>query len=368
MFTGRYLHTATLLTNGKVLVAGGLALGGGFLTDAELYDPTSSSWASAAALNLGRSRHTATLLPNGEVLVAGGLTDNTGNGVASTEIYNPTNNSWTYGASMVSARWFHTATLLSSGKVLVAAGAVFTNSAAVYLSSAELYDPGSNTWSSAGSLSTPRYEHKATLLPNGQVLVTGGANASGSLTNAELYDPIHNSWTNTGSMILPRTDFTTTLLPNGKVLAAGGLSTGSSVLTNCEVYNPAVGQWTATAGLTTSRYFDAAVLLTNGNVLAIAGVNATNYLTSAELYNSSNVTVSKIILSSPLTVSNGAFQLAFTNTSDISFTIYGAPDFSQPLGNWTALGGPAEVSPGHYQFSDPQASNYTKRFYAISPP
>ena len=167
--------------------------------------------------------------------MAGGLTDNTGNGVGSTEIYNPTNNSWTYGASMVSARWFHTATLLSSGKVLVAAGAVFTNSAAVYLSSAELYDPNSNTWSSAGSLSTC-VEHKATLLPNGQVLVTGGANASGSLTNAELYDPIHNSWTNTGSMILARTDFTATLMPNGKVLAAGGPVFNSSAFTNCEVY------------------------------------------------------------------------------------------------------------------------------------
>ena len=368
MFTGRYLHTSTLLNNGKALVAGGLAPGGGFLTDAELYDPTSSSWTFAAVLNLGRSRHTATLLPNGEVLVAGGLTDNTGNGVPSAEIYNPTNNSWTPAAPMVSARWFHTATLLLNGKVLVAAGAVFTNSAALYLSSAELYDPNSNSWSSAGSLSTPRYEHKATLLPNGQVLVTGGANASGSLTSAELYDPIRNSWTNTGSMILARTDFTTTLLPNGKVLAAGGLSTSSVILTNSEVYNPAIGQWAATAGLTTSRYFDAAVLLTNGNVLAIAGVNATNYLTSAELYNSSNVTVSKISLSSPTTVSNGTFQLAFTNIPDISFTIYGATNVSQPLRNWTVLGGPTEVSPGHYQFSDPQASNYMKRFYAISPP
>ena len=116
------------------------------------------------------------------------------------------------------------------------------------------------------------------------------------------------------------------------------------------------------------RYFDAAVLLTNGNVLAIAGKNTTKLSYQRGAYYLSNVTVSKITLSSPGTLSNGTFQLAFTNTADISFTIYGATNFSQPVANWTVLGGPAEVTPGHYQFSDPQASNYTKRFYAISPP
>jgi len=120
--------------------------------------------------------------------------------------------------------------------------------------------------------------------------------------------------------------------------------------------------------MTTARDSHTATLLPNGKVLVTGGFNNGNYLASAELYNSSNVTTSKITLSSPGTLSNGTFQLAFTNTADISFTIYGATNFSQPLRNWTVLGGPAEVSPGHYQFSDPQASNYTKRFYAISPP
>jgi len=83
----------------------------------------------------------------------------------------------------VTARDFHSATLLPSGKVLIAGG--FNGS---YLNSAELYDPASNTWTTAGALSNTRYEHTATLLSSGQVLIAGGYNGA-YISSTELYNP-----------------------------------------------------------------------------------------------------------------------------------------------------------------------------------
>ncbi len=113
----------------------------------------------------------------------------------------------------------HTATLLPSGKVLVAAGPGFNGG---YLSSAELYDPATGSWSSTGSLGTARAFTTATLLPSGKVLVAGGQGSSGLLSSAELYDPASGTWSSTGSLATARDTHTATLLPSGKVLVAGG--------------------------------------------------------------------------------------------------------------------------------------------------
>src|SRR5207247_947693 len=103
-----------------------------------------------------------------------------------------------------------------------------------FLTSAELYDPASGTWSVTGSLNTGRDSHTATLLPNGMVLVAGGVNNSSYLTSAELYDPASGSWSATSSLNTARYGHTSTLLPNGKVLVAGGNNGG--VLTSAELY------------------------------------------------------------------------------------------------------------------------------------
>ena len=278
--TARANPTATLLPNGKVLVAGGdYVLGSGYLASAELYDPASGTWSGTGSLAAVRSYHTATLLPNGKVLVVGGVTSFNVI-LASAELYDPASGTWTATGSLTTARYLHRATLLPNGKVLVAGG----HNGASTLTSAELYDPASGTWSVTGSLGAARYHNTATLLPNGKVLVAGGYYAGASaLASAELYDPASGIWSFTGSLVTARGQVTATLLPNGKALIAGGLLWGSSVLASAELYDPASGTWTLTGSLTTARASSTTTLLPNGKVLVVAG-DAGFQLASAELY------------------------------------------------------------------------------------
>jgi hypothetical protein len=133
---------------------------------------------------------------------------------------------------MTAARHVHTATLLPSGKVLVAAGYGF----GVFLTSSELYDPASGTWSGSGVMSTARYDHTATLLPSGQVLVAGGDSNSGRLSSSELYDPASGTWTGTASLATARYVHTATLLPSGQVLVSGGENSGPVI--SPELFDP----------------------------------------------------------------------------------------------------------------------------------
>src|SRR4029077_15786213 len=240
LITARFIHTATLLNNGKVLVAGGTPDFNTPLRSAELYDSASGTWTATGSLNTARFFHTATLLPNGKVLVAGGPPDGL-NGLKSAELYDPASGMWTATGDLNTARSAHTATLLPNGKVLVAGG---QGTGGGFLTSAELYDPASGTWTTTGSLTNARQFHTATLLPNGKVLVAGGYNNifpnPGALDSAELYDPASGTWTTTDSLNMARDYHTATLLPNGKVLVAGGEGT-SAILNSAELYDTGLG-------------------------------------------------------------------------------------------------------------------------------
>jgi Kelch motif/Galactose oxidase, central domain len=197
--TGRYDHTATLLNDGRVLVAGGND--DGPLASAQLYDPATSKWSSAASMHFERHGHAAASLPSGKLLVAGGYAPSAepvspATGYTRTaEIYDPATDTWMEAANMSTGRFQPTMTVLQDGRVLVAGGSGDIETAdgvraAVPLASAEIYDPQTDRWTDVPPMSVPRSLHTATRLPDGEVLVAGGYDdASGELSSAELYDP-----------------------------------------------------------------------------------------------------------------------------------------------------------------------------------
>jgi len=279
MSTPRTAHSATVLQGGKVLIAGGnscffsgyyyYSAGDCPLNSAETYDPASGTFSIAGKMVAARDLHTATLLPNGKVLLAGGPT-------ATAEVYDPTNGSFTATGSLSVPRGSHTATLLNTGKVLVVGG----NNVTGVLASAELYDPATGIFSPTGSLTDGRSFHTATLLGNGKVLIVGGSGHNGPLGTAELYDPVSGTFSATGSLVTPRINHTATLLDNSKVLIAGG-STNSGALASAELYDATGGNFSAAGTMVMTRQSHVAVKLGNGNVL-LAGGSLGNY--TAELY------------------------------------------------------------------------------------
>jgi uncharacterized protein (TIGR03437 family) len=294
----RRQHTATLLPDNTVLVAGG-SNGTAALNSAETYNPATSAWLASGNLAQGRRAHTATLLPNGRVFVAGGR-DSAGNAMSSAEVYNFANRTWgsalqappfssTQNFALMTARSEHTATLLVNGQVLLAGG---LGNSSTTLNSAELYEYAAGTWGATMQLIAARAGHTATLLPSGKVLVAGGRSQNGAsstvLNSAELYDPNTGTWTATGSLNQARYDHTATLLPNGKVLVAGGITLGQ-ILNSAELYDPVTGAWTSTPAPGLARYRHTATLLPSGSVLVVGGeISAGQRTASAQLYNPNN--------------------------------------------------------------------------------
>jgi len=327
---GRASHTATLLQNGKVLIAGGGETSGASIASSELFDPTSGVFTDTGSLRNARYFHTATLLPNGKVLIIGGDGAPGPCALTTAELYDPTTGAFTLTGSMQSQRYHHTATLLPNGKVLVVGG---TDEYSVF-ATAELYDPSTGTFTATGAMATGRIFHTAALLANGKVLIVGGKNNSEIFDGAELYDPETGGFAPSGALVVPVYDHTETLLPNGKVLIAGGagLDTISSIaelydsgsqnirmdayinfkrkshtatlmpngmvllsggtvgdlyyyaIANTELYDPYLHGFFPAQPLITSRFKHTATLLRDGKVLIVGGCASGGLLSSAELY------------------------------------------------------------------------------------
>jgi N-acetylneuraminic acid mutarotase len=368
----RELHTATLLSKGQVLVAGGLDFDSGDSTwSAELYDTGAGTWTETGLLNEARYFHTATLLPNGNVLVAGGFFVPGSPPLSSAELFDPATGTWTLTGSMNVPRGAHTATLLPSGKVLVVGGGSLMDTN--FISSAELYDPATGLWTLTGSLGDEPGGHTATLLPNSKVLVAGGSTGSShSVSTVKVYDPATETWTTTGPMAFDREQHTAILLPDGRVLVAGGFSFGFffQALASAEVYDPATGGWTAAAWLGSARGGHTATLLTNGLILAVGGNSGISPLSSAELFDFGPlpVVVTPPILANAHRLVDGSFQFSFTNSPGASFTVLASSNPALPLISWSVLGAAIEVSSGRFQFTDTQATNFSKRSYGVRSP
>jgi hypothetical protein len=284
-------HGATVLPTGIVLVTGGHG-GGGVLGSTELYDPDTNKFSTGPTLNQARQSHASQLLPNGLVIISGGNNNNSGNWdiqthfLSSAELYDPAKDTFTTTGSKTNATSGGNPILLWTGKFLLAGGG--TNEAELY--TPEM--PGTiETWVATGNMVTARTAQLWSLLDDGRVLMTGGLDSAGNpLASAELYDYLTGKFSSTENMTIARQHHKTTLLYTGKVLVTGGRpSATANVLNSAELYDPVSGTFTSTGNMLQYRRLHRSTELSNGKILITGGLGGTsntanNVLNTAELY------------------------------------------------------------------------------------
>lgn len=245
-------HTATRLTNGTVLLAGGSAE-----APAQTFD-----WATRTVINTGalltpRKNHTATLLSDGTVLIVGGETP-AGHPLGSAEIFDPSTGKFSGTGNLHTPRQFQAAALLPDGRVLVCGGIGVDGKP---VATTEIYDPRVKEFVSAGEMTRPRSDFSAVVLRDGKILLVGGAGAS-----AEIFNPESGAFSATESMNAGRTGFSAVLLKSGLVFIAG-----DSKASTAELFDPATNSFHATGELAWTSERTTAMLLKSGRVLIVGG-------------------------------------------------------------------------------------------------
>jgi hypothetical protein len=362
MATSRRHSQAYSLPDGRILVVGGTDTTGVdgaasiLYATAEIYDPATGTWTATGSLTTGgRVLHTATGLPGGKILIAGGWNGSTA--LSSAEIYDTAAGTFTPTGSMTTVRADHRQAMLYDGRVLITGG--FDSSGAP-IALAETYNPATGIFSAtAGPMAAARSAHRLNTVGDGKVLVTGGFGADGAeLATAELFDPKNGTFTAAASLDHARAHHGATVMPTGEVLVTGGLA-GGEVLSSTEIYDPDTNTFTAGATLSQARQSHASQLLPNGLVLISAGNNntsgdwdiQTHFLSSAELYDPAKdaftTTGSKNNATNggnPILLWTGKFLLAGGGTNEAE--LY-TPEMPGTPDTWVATGNMVTARTGH---------------------
>jgi N-acetylneuraminic acid mutarotase len=318
MNVSRGYHTLTPLRDGRLLAVGGVPIHS-VDKSAEIYDPSANTWTLTPPTAYQYALHTAVALTDGRVLVTGGFVKSD---VA--EVYNPSTNTWGLVEALHAGRYGHTATVLRDGRVLVVGGCDAAQGGCT-LRSAELFDPNTNRWTQTGSLNVGRGWHAALLLPNGQVMVSGGTGGSWPLKSTELYDPASGTWSLGPDMNDGRMKHSLTAIQRGRerlILAAGGCCVTGDWLTSLatsEVYSLATRQWMRAGNMSAARKEFAAGSLPDGSALIAGGENSEQMLNVAERFNPLTFTWQTITGPMPDTVA----ELPMVVLSDGSVLITG---------------------------------------------
>lgn len=282
MAGSRVYHSASPLPDGRVLVVGGDGEGVGVLSSTEVFDPVKGTFSGGAALATPRAQHTATVLADGRILVVGGRsTDDTATALSTAELYDPKTNTWSAAGAMTLRRVDHAAVLLSSGKVLVVGGADEAN----FHAQAELFDPATRTWSKAGETSSGKVFHTATRM-GAKVVVAGGYDID-ALSTTEIYDSATNTWSAGPNLVGPHSEHAAVALDDTRLLVVGGFSESSTIIKSVEVVDLAAGAAKATGSLEGPRANSHVLRLPGGQVLAVCGRDSGGAVGRAELYSQS---------------------------------------------------------------------------------
>jgi len=236
-FAHGVVHVAILLRDGRVFVMAGAKQSGPSGPDdrVEIFDPQSNLWQVAARHENTGGGASATLLADGRVLIAGGTAD--------PAIYDPTHDTWHFAGTLITPRSQAQMARLSDGRVLLIGGVPFSASGGPVLSSAEIFDSRNTIWLQAAPLARARYNNAAVLLPDGRIMVVGGWEAyngyeAALLNTAEVYDARTGNWSTLAPLNSGRASHTASLLPDGRVLVAGGETSRGTFLDGVEVLAP----------------------------------------------------------------------------------------------------------------------------------
>jgi hypothetical protein len=282
LVVSRAAHTATALPDGRVLVAGGCTSAGCEDTAAggraEIYDPRTRTFGAGPAMVTARAGHTATPLSDGRVLITGGYPGEGAAPLPTAELYDPATDRFVATGPMAVGRGAHTATLLSDGRVLLVGG--WSGTAA--LVDVEIYDPRSGRFRPATPLPAPRSTHAAALLRDGRVLVVGGQSSQATLVDtALLYDPVRHVWDEVGRLGAAKYKLALAPLPDGGALVIGGQTRDDydARLATTERYDARTGRFTPGPAMTEPRYkiSDAVVTLPDGRVVIAGGTGVEVY-------------------------------------------------------------------------------------------